>query len=34
MISGYYHLVDRAAIENNIQLSQVNSTDLNKLSNG
>lgn len=34
MISGYYHCVDRSAITNNIQLSQVNSTDINKLSNG
>lgn len=34
MISGYYHLVDRQTISSNIQLSQVNSTDINKLSRG
>lgn len=34
MISGYYHVVDRQAIKSNIQLSQVNSSDMNKLSNG
>jgi hypothetical protein len=34
MISGYYHLVDRQTIQSNIQLSQFNSADINKLSNG
>jgi hypothetical protein len=34
MISGYYHCIDRQAIRNNTQLSQVNSQDINKISNG
>lgn len=34
MISGYYHIVSREAIQNNLQLSQVNSSDMAKLSNG
>lgn len=34
MISGYYHIVARDAIQSNVQLSKMNSADLNRLSFG
>lgn len=34
MVSGYYHIVSRDAMKSNMQLSSMNSTDLNKLSFG